>query len=122
VYLFNGSLRDNLLVAGGGGGDVRILDAGESAGVQALLRSLPRGGVALGGGHVRRLEDPRRVRPRRAPGVPPFPAARARHARRRRRPEAERRGAPTGRGRSRGGGGRGDPDPWGGGGGPGPGG
>src|SRR4030095_11306298 len=58
VYLFNGSLRDNLLVAGGDADDERILDACARAGLQAFLRSLPRGldtlvgddGLKLSGG------------------------------------------------------------------------
>jgi ATP-binding cassette subfamily C protein CydC len=63
VYLFNGSLRDNLLVADGDADDMRILDACERAGLQAFLRSLPRGlgtlvgddGLKLSGGERQRV-------------------------------------------------------------------
>jgi ATP-binding cassette subfamily C protein CydC len=63
VYLFNGSLRDNLLVADGDADDTRILDACERAGLQAFLRSLPRGlgtlvgddGLKLSGGERQRV-------------------------------------------------------------------
>ena len=37
VYLFNGTLRDNLLVADGDADDERILDACERAGLGAFL-------------------------------------------------------------------------------------
>jgi ATP-binding cassette subfamily C protein CydC len=63
VYLFNGSLRDNLLVADGDADDTRILDACERAGLEAFLRSLPRGlgtlvgddGLKLSGGERQRV-------------------------------------------------------------------
>ena len=63
VYLFNGSLRDNLLVADGDADDMRILDACERAGLQQFLRSLPRGlgtlvgddGLKLSGGERQRV-------------------------------------------------------------------
>ncbi|HEY3211766.1 MAG TPA: thiol reductant ABC exporter subunit CydC [Actinomycetota bacterium] len=63
VYLFNGSLRDNLLVADGDADDMRILHACERAGLQAFLRSLPRGlgtlvgddGLKLSGGERQRV-------------------------------------------------------------------
>ena len=63
VYLFNGSLRDNLLVANGDADDERILDACARARLQAFLRSLPRGldtlvgddGLKLSGGERQRI-------------------------------------------------------------------
>ncbi len=63
IYLFNGSLRDNLLVADGDADDMRLLDACERAGLQAFLRSLPRGlgtlvgddGLKLSGGERQRV-------------------------------------------------------------------
>jgi ABC-type multidrug transport system fused ATPase/permease subunit len=63
VYLFNGSLRDNLLVADGDADDQTILDACARAGLQAFLRSLPRGletlvgddGLKLSGGERQRI-------------------------------------------------------------------
>jgi ATP-binding cassette, subfamily C, bacterial CydC len=63
VYLFNGSLRDNLLVADGDADDERILDACARAGLQTFLRSLPRGldtlvgddGLKLSGGERQRV-------------------------------------------------------------------
>jgi ABC-type multidrug transport system fused ATPase/permease subunit len=69
VYLFNGSLRDNLLVADGDADDERILDACARAGLQAFLRSLPRGldtlvgddGLKLSGGERQRIAIARAV-------------------------------------------------------------
>jgi ATP-binding cassette, subfamily C, bacterial CydC len=69
VYLFNGSLRDNLLVADGDADDERILDACARAGLQAFLRSLPRGlgtlvgddGLKLSGGERQRVAIARAV-------------------------------------------------------------
>ena len=69
VYLFNGSLRDNLLVADGDADDERILDACASAGLRAFLRSLPRGldtlvgddGLKLSGGERQRVAIARAV-------------------------------------------------------------
>jgi ATP-binding cassette, subfamily C, bacterial CydC len=63
VYLFNGSLRDNLLVADGDADDEMILDACARAGLQAFLCSLPRGldtlvgddGLKLSGGERQRV-------------------------------------------------------------------
>jgi ATP-binding cassette, subfamily C, bacterial CydC len=69
VYLFNGSLRDNLLVADGDADDAKILDACARAGLQAFLRSLPRGldtlvgddGLKLSGGERQRVAIARAV-------------------------------------------------------------
>ena len=69
VYLFNGSLRDNLLVADGDADDGRILDACARAGLQEFLRSLPRGldtlvgddGLKLSGGERQRVAIARAV-------------------------------------------------------------
>jgi len=69
VYLFNGSLRDNLLVADGDADDQMILDACTRAGLQAFLRSLPRGldtlvgddGLKLSGGERQRVAIARAV-------------------------------------------------------------
>ena len=69
VYLFNGSLRDNLLVADGDADDERILDASARAGLQEFLRSLPRGldtlvgddGLKLSGGERQRVAIARAV-------------------------------------------------------------
>jgi ATP-binding cassette, subfamily C, bacterial CydC len=69
VYLFNGSLRDNLLVADGDADDERILDACARAGLQAFLRSLPRGldtlvgddGLKLSGGERQRVAIARAI-------------------------------------------------------------
>jgi ATP-binding cassette, subfamily C, bacterial CydC len=69
VYLFNGSLRDNLLVADGDADDERIIDACARAGLQAFLRSLPRGldtlvgddGLKLSGGERQRVAIARAV-------------------------------------------------------------
>jgi ATP-binding cassette subfamily B protein len=43
VYLFNGTIRDNLLVADGDAADATILDECERSGLGAFLGSLPRG-------------------------------------------------------------------------------
>jgi ATP-binding cassette subfamily C protein CydC len=69
VYLFNGSLRDNLLVADGDADDEMILGACARAGLQAFLRSLPRGldtlvgddGLKLSGGERQRVAIARAV-------------------------------------------------------------
>jgi ATP-binding cassette subfamily C protein CydC len=69
VYLFNGSLRDNLLVADGDADDERILDACARAGLRVFLRSLPRGldtlvgddGLNLSGGERQRVAIARAV-------------------------------------------------------------
>jgi ATP-binding cassette subfamily C protein CydC len=69
VYLFNGSLRDNLLVADGEADDERILDACARGGLRAFLRSLPRGldtlvgddGLKLSGGERQRVAIARAV-------------------------------------------------------------
>jgi ATP-binding cassette subfamily C protein CydC len=69
VYLFNGSLRDNLLVADGDADDAKILDACARAGLRAFLRSLPRGldtlvgddGLKLSGGERQRVAIVRAV-------------------------------------------------------------
>ena len=63
VYLFNGTLRDNLLLADGEADDARIADACDRAGLGAFLRSLPRGletmvgddGLKLSGGERQRV-------------------------------------------------------------------
>jgi thiol reductant ABC exporter CydC subunit len=63
IYLFNGTLRDNLLVADGGADDARIADACDRAGLGAFLRSLPSGldtlvgddGLKLSGGERQRV-------------------------------------------------------------------
>jgi len=63
VYLFNGTLRDNLLVADGAADDTRILDACERAGLGGLLPTLPLGldtlvgddGLKLSGGERQRV-------------------------------------------------------------------
>jgi ABC-type multidrug transport system fused ATPase/permease subunit len=63
IYLFNGTLRDNLLVADGGADDTRIARACERAGLGALVRSLPSGfdtlvgddGLKLSGGERQRV-------------------------------------------------------------------
>ena len=69
IYLFNGSLRDNLLVADGDADDERILDACARAGLRAFLGSLPRGldtlvgddGLKLSGGERQRVAIARAV-------------------------------------------------------------
>jgi ATP-binding cassette, subfamily C, bacterial CydC len=69
VYLFNGSLRDNLLVADGDADDAKILDACARAGLRAFLRSLPSGldtlvgddGLKLSGGERQRVAIARAV-------------------------------------------------------------
>ena len=63
VYLFNGTLRDNLLVADGGADDTRIARACDRAGLSAFAGSLPRGldtlvgddGLKLSGGERQRV-------------------------------------------------------------------
>jgi thiol reductant ABC exporter CydC subunit len=63
VYLFNGTIRDNLLVADGEADDTGILDACERAGLEGFLRSLPDGldtlvgddGLKLSGGERQRV-------------------------------------------------------------------
>ena len=63
VYLFNGTLRDNLLVADGGADDTRIARACDRAGLGAFVRSLPSGldtlvgddGLKLSGGERQRV-------------------------------------------------------------------
>ena len=63
IHLFNGTLRDNLLVADGWADDDRILDACERAVLGDFVRSLPAGldtpvgedGLALSGGERQRL-------------------------------------------------------------------
>jgi ABC-type multidrug transport system fused ATPase/permease subunit len=63
VYLFNGTIRDNLLVADGDADDETILDACERAGLGAFLGSLPQGfdtlvgddGMKLSGGERQRV-------------------------------------------------------------------
>jgi ATP-binding cassette subfamily C protein CydC len=69
VYLFNGSLRDNLLVADGDADDERILEACAGAGLREFVRSLPRGldtlvgddGLKLSGGERQRVAIARAV-------------------------------------------------------------
>ena len=63
IYLFNGTIRDNLLLADGDAEDAKILDACERAGLGAFLGSLPRGldtlvgddGMKLSGGERQRV-------------------------------------------------------------------
>jgi len=63
VYLFNGTLRDNLLVADGGADDTRIAQACDRAGLGPFVRSLPSGfdtlvgddGLKLSGGERQRV-------------------------------------------------------------------
>jgi len=63
VYLFNGTIRDNLLVADGDADDTTILDACERAGLGAFLDPLPQGlgtlvgddGMKLSGGERQRV-------------------------------------------------------------------
>jgi len=63
VYLFNGTLRDNLLVADGGADDTRIAQACDRAGLRPFVRSLPSGldtlvgddGLKLSGGERQRV-------------------------------------------------------------------
>jgi len=63
VYLFNGTIRDNLLLADGDADDARILDACERAGLGAFLGSLQQGldtlvgdnGMKLSGGERQRV-------------------------------------------------------------------
>ena len=63
VYLFNGTLRDNLLVADGGADDTRIARACDRAGLGPFVRSLPSGfdtlvgddGLKLSGGERQRV-------------------------------------------------------------------
>ena len=63
VYLFNGTIRDNLLVADGEADDMGIYDACERAGLEGFLRSLPDGldtlvgddGMKLSGGERQRV-------------------------------------------------------------------
>jgi ATP-binding cassette, subfamily C, bacterial CydC len=63
VYLFNGTLRDNLLVADGGADDTQIDRACELAGLGPFVRSLPSGfdtlvgddGLKLSGGERQRV-------------------------------------------------------------------
>jgi ABC-type multidrug transport system fused ATPase/permease subunit len=63
VYLFNGTLRDNLLVADGGADDTRIARACDRAGLSAFIRSLASGldtlvgddGLKLSGGERQRV-------------------------------------------------------------------
>jgi ATP-binding cassette subfamily C protein CydC len=63
VYLFNGTLRDNLLVADGGADDIRIARACDRAALGPFVRSLPRGfdtlvgddGLKLSGGERQRV-------------------------------------------------------------------
>lgn len=63
IHLFNGTLRDNLLLADGEARDDRILDACERAVLGELLRSLPHGldtpvgenGLKLSGGERQRV-------------------------------------------------------------------
>ncbi len=63
VYLFNGTIRDNLLLADGDADDEKILDACERAGLGAFLGSLQRGldtlvgedGMKLSGGERQRV-------------------------------------------------------------------
>ena len=63
VYLFNGTVRDNLLVADGDADDERISEACERAALGPVLRSLPRGldtlvgddGLKLSGGERQRV-------------------------------------------------------------------
>jgi len=63
VYLFNGTLRDNLLVADGGVDDTRIAQACDRAGLGPFVRSLPSGfdtlvgddGLKLSGGERQRV-------------------------------------------------------------------
>jgi len=69
VYLFNGTIRDNLLVADGEADDTGILDACERAGLEGFLRSLPDGldtlvgddGLKLSGGERQRVAIARAV-------------------------------------------------------------
>jgi ABC-type multidrug transport system fused ATPase/permease subunit len=63
VYLFNGTLRDSLLVADGGADDTRIARACDRAGLGPFVRSLPSGfdtlvgddGLKLSGGERQRV-------------------------------------------------------------------
>jgi len=63
VYLFNGTLRDNLLVADGEADDTRIAEACDRAGLGPFVRSLPSGfdtmvgddGLKLSGGERQRV-------------------------------------------------------------------
>ncbi|MGA9160911.1 MAG: thiol reductant ABC exporter subunit CydC [Actinomycetota bacterium] len=63
VFLFNGTLRDNLLLADGEADDARIADACDRAGLGEFLRSLPQGletmvgddGLKLSGGERQRV-------------------------------------------------------------------
>jgi ABC-type multidrug transport system fused ATPase/permease subunit len=63
VYLFNGTIRDNLLLADGDADDGKILDSCEHAGLGAFLGSLPLGldtlvgddGMKLSGGERQRV-------------------------------------------------------------------
>jgi ATP-binding cassette subfamily C protein CydC len=63
VYLFNGTLRDNLLVADGGADDTRIAEACDRSGLGPFVRSLPSGfdtlvgddGLKLSGGERQRV-------------------------------------------------------------------
>jgi ABC-type multidrug transport system fused ATPase/permease subunit len=63
IHLFNGTLRDNLLVADGDAGDGRILDVCERAVLGDFVRALPDGldtlvgedGLKLSGGERQRL-------------------------------------------------------------------
>jgi ATP-binding cassette subfamily C protein CydC len=63
IYLFNGTLRDNLLVADGGADDTRIAQACDRAGLGPFVRSLPSGfdtlvgddGLKLSGGERQRV-------------------------------------------------------------------
>ena len=63
VYLFNGTLRDNLLLADGEADDARIAGACDRAGLGGFVRSLPRGletrvgddGLKLSGGERQRV-------------------------------------------------------------------
>jgi len=63
IHLFNGTLRDNLLLADGEAADDRILDACDQAALGDLVRSLPDGldtlvgedGLALSGGERQRV-------------------------------------------------------------------
>jgi ATP-binding cassette subfamily C protein CydC len=69
VYLFNGSLRDNLFVADGDADDEMIIGACARAGLQAFVRSLPRGldtlvgddGLKLSGGERQRVAIARAI-------------------------------------------------------------
>jgi ATP-binding cassette, subfamily C, bacterial CydC len=63
IYLFNGTLRDNLLLADGGADDTCISRACDRAGLGVFVRSLPRGldtlvgddGLKLSGGERQRV-------------------------------------------------------------------